>query len=412
VWLYSIWHIATPAFVLVYSFLKDANPPESVRLGSTASTIGWCAATVVCLVCGLTLLTTAGERFLPVVFVDSTHANASRLTTIATATVLIAAAALAMLWVRRRSVLDYWLMLVIGALISEQILTAALNSARFSLGFYAARAFSLVTSIFVLGLLLSEITRLYARLARANMLLERERENKLMNVQATIAAIAHEIRQPLSAMTTNASAAQRWLERTPPDQDKARASLEMIKNESLRVSGVFDSILALFGRVNQEQQPVDVNDIILSVTHSLEEPLNDYGVAVHLDLAAELPLIAGHSGQLREVIINLGNNALEAMRSTTSRSRVLHVRTELRDRDTIAVAIQDTGPGIDADKLAKIFDAFVTTKPLGTGLGLAICRAIVERHGGQLTASSDGKSGALFQLVLPIASIDKTARAK
>jgi len=254
----------------------------------------------------------------------------------------------------------------------------------------------------VLAALFAERRESEERLARSNMLLERERENKLMNVQAVIAAIAHEIRQPLAAITTNAGAAQRWLERTPPGQNEARAALDEIKNEGLRASEVFNGIRALFGKVDQERQAVDVNDIILSVTHSLEGQLNDHGVAVHRELAAELPLIAGHSGQLREVIFNLVNNALEAMRSTTNRSRVLHLRTELRDRDTITVEIQDSGPGIDPTKLAGIFGAFITTKTHGTGLGLAICHMIVERHGGQLTASSDGKSGALFRFILPI----------
>jgi signal transduction histidine kinase len=254
----------------------------------------------------------------------------------------------------------------------------------------------------VLAAVFAERRESEERLARSNMLLERERENKLMNVQSVIAAIAHEKRQPLAAITTNASAVQRWLERTPPDQDEARASLNQIKDESLRASEVFNGIRALFGKVDQERQAVDVNDIILSVKHSLEGQLNDHGVAVHRELAAELPLIAGHSGQLREVIFNLVTNALDAMRSTTNRSRVLHVRTELRDRDKIAVAIQDTGSGIDPTELAGIFGAFVTTKTQGTGLGLAICHMIVERHGGQLTASSDGESGALFQFILPI----------
>jgi signal transduction histidine kinase len=254
----------------------------------------------------------------------------------------------------------------------------------------------------VLAALFAERRESEERLARSNMLLERERENKLMNVQAVIAAVAHEVRQPLAVISINASAAQRWLERTAPNQDEARAALAGIKNESLRASEVFDDMRTLFGKGDWERQPVAVNDIILSVTRSLEGQLNDHEVVVHRELAADLPLIAGHSGQLREVIFNLVNNALEAMCSATGRSRVLKVRTELRDRDTIAVAIQDTGPGIDPDKLAGIFSAFVTTKTHGTGLGLAICHMIVERHGGQLTASSDGKSGALFRFILPI----------
>ena len=118
----------------------------------------------------------------------------------------------------------------------------------------------------------------------------------------------------------------------------------------------------------------------------------------------ELPLVDGHRGQLREVIFNLAHNAIEAMDSTTDRSRILRVTTQLHGPDAIAVAVEDTGPGIDPEKLDRIFTAFVTTKSQGMGLGLAICRMIVEQHGGQLTASSDGKNGALFQFVLPIAS--------
>ena len=81
---------------------------------------------------------------------------------------------------------------------------------------------------------------------------------------------------------------------------------------------------------------------------------------------------------------------------------MLQIKTELSGRDAIALAVQDSGPGVHPERLDNIFDAFVTTKPQGMGLGLAICRTIIERHGGQLTASSDGKSGALFKLVLPI----------
>jgi signal transduction histidine kinase len=139
--------------------------------------------------------------------------------------------------------------------------------------------------------------------------------------------------------------------------------------------------------------------------------LRDHGVAAYPELMAELPLIKGHRGQLQQVIFNLIKNAVGAMAITTDRRRVLHVRMELRGRQAIAVAIKDPGPGIDPNKLDEIFRAFVTTKPRGTGLGLAICRMIVEHHGGQLTALSDGKSGALFQFVLPIEFTENAAAA-
>jgi signal transduction histidine kinase len=106
------------------------------------------------------------------------------------------------------------------------------------------------------------------------------------------------------------------------------------------------------------------------------------------------------------VIFNLVRNATEAMDNVTDRNRVLQVTTALRDRETIAVAVEDSGPGIDPKRLDEIFNAFFTTKSQGTGLGLAICRMIIEHHGGQLIASSDGKNGALFQFVLPIDSAE------
>ena len=257
-------------------------------------------------------------------------------------------------------------------------------------------------SAYVLAALFAERREQEANLARANMLLEHEQGNKLMNIQAVIAVIAHELRQPLSAMTTNASAAQRWLARKPPDQDEANAALNEIKTEGHRVSEMFDGFRSLFGKVAQERRPVDINDIVLSAINSLEVQLKEHGVLVQRELTPELPLISGHSAQLREVVYNLVNNAVEAMRSTNNRSRVLRVRTERRDSDAITVAIQDSGPGIDPSRLGRMFGAFVTTRTHGTGLGLAICRIIVEQHGGKIAVSSD-ESGALFQFVLPIA---------
>ena len=263
---------------------------------------------------------------------------------------------------------------------------------------------------YILAALFAERRENEARLARANMMLERERDNKLMSAQALTGAIAHEVRQPLASIVSNASAALRWLERTPPDHDELRAALNRIQGESHRTSEVFDAIRALFRKGDQGRQRVDVNEIIGEVLQSLLGELKSHGIETRSDLGG-LPRVDGNRGQLREVIFNLVYNALEAMDTTTDQSRVLQVTTELRGRDAIAVTVSDSGPGIAPQKLDSIFTAFLTTKSHGMGLGLAICRMIVEQHGGQLTASSDGKSGALFQFVLPAAATDKTARA-
>jgi signal transduction histidine kinase len=240
-------------------------------------------------------------------------------------------------------------------------------------------------------------------------LLERERDNKLMSAQAIAGAIAHEVRQPLTGIVTNASAALRWLERNPPDHDKLRAALNRIQSNSHRTSEVFDAMRTLFRKGKEGRERIDFNEIIVEVLQSLRKELKEHEVETRTELT-ELPPVDGHKGQLRELIFNLVRNAVEAMDTTTDRSRVLRVSTELRGRDTIAIAVEDSGPGIDPQKLESIFTAFLTTKSHGMGLGLAICRVIVEQHGGQLTASSDGKSGTRFQFVLPTASTDKTAR--
>jgi signal transduction histidine kinase len=104
-------------------------------------------------------------------------------------------------------------------------------------------------------------------------------------------------------------------------------------------------------------------------------------------------------------------NAIEAMDGTTDRNRMLRVRSESSEHDRILVIVEDSGPGIDPKRLNGIFNAFVTTKPRGMGLGLAICRMIVEHHGGELTASSDGRTGTSFQFVLPIAPMHSNAAA-
>lgn len=274
-----------------------------------------------------------------------------------------------------------------------------------------AQAIILGTTIgaYVLAALFAERRKSELRLSHANMLLERERDNKLMNALAITAAIAHEIRQPLGAIMVNAGAALRFLERAPPDHNEAQAALKRIKSDSDDASEVFDTFRALFGKVDQRRQLINVNEIILEVLASFRGELQDHNVETHTELAPQLPLVNGHRNQLREVILNLVHNAVEAMDATTGRNRVLSVKTALRGQDAIIVSVKDSGPGIDPEQLNGIFGAFVTTKAHGTGLGLAICRMIIEHHDGQILASSDGKNGATFQFALPIGSTDKDA---
>ena len=257
-------------------------------------------------------------------------------------------------------------------------------------------------SAYLLAALFAQRRESAANLAHSNTMLERERDNKLLSAQALTAAIVHEVKQPLSAIALNGSAALRFLGKTPPELAEVRAALNDMISDTRRTSEVLEGIRALFGKSTQKREQVEVNELILGVLQSSRKELQDHGVETQLELASELPLVESHRRQLEEVIFNLVHNAIEAMDATTDRDRVLRVRTALNGDDAITVAVRDSGPGIDPKRLDSIFGAFFTTKPHGMGLGLAICRMIIEHHGGQLTASSDGKNGSLFQFVLPI----------
>jgi signal transduction histidine kinase len=300
-------------------------------------------------------------------------------------------------------VLDQWLTIAMGATAAELIMVSFFSGGRFDLGWYSLRLLGLVSSMIVLFGLLSETTRLYAKLAAALRTLQRERDNKLLSAQAATAAMAHQIRQPLTAISAYGGAALVYLEKVPPDLGTARDCIRSMIENCQHGSEAIEGIRILFRNRDEPGQPIELNGIITEAVQSCHDELTRGHVEVGLDLAPGLPTVRGHRAQLQEAVANLINNAIEAMGSINDQGlRLLKLKTEWRDLAEVSVEIQDTGPGIDPQRLGRIFDSFATTKPRGTGLGLAICRMIVEHHGGRLTAASDGNRGAVFRLVLPI----------
>jgi signal transduction histidine kinase len=402
-WLHVVWHLVFPASVIAYAWMRNREDTGStLTLGRAPkaaifSSVAVVTGSVVALTCGII----AADKYLPPLFLD-TRAFTPLAVYTGWFTAVTCVVAFLWLWKGEHSVLDRWVMVAIFATLLEMIMLTFIRE-RFTIGWYCVRFFGVTTATVVLIALLTETSQLYARLAVALRTLERDRDNKLINVQAVVAAIAHEVRQPLTGITAGGGAARRFLERNPPDVARARVSLEMVVNAAHHVSQILDGIRALFGKGGEGQGSVDLNQIVLDVMQSMRVEFRTQLVAIQTDLTAKLPLVTGHEGQLREVVTNLFQNALEAMRETPDRTRLLKVSTALHNRREVVLTVEDTGPGIKPERLAGIFGAFVTTKAHGTGLGLAICRMIIEHHGGQLTASSDGVSGALFQFVLPIA---------
>ncbi len=399
-WLYIFWHLGFPAGLLAYALLKDRKDtvPGPIRW-----IIGCTVASTIALVVGLVLIAIVGEPFLPSFFADAIHL--SPIGVYAPKVVLLfCIVALAVLWTRRRSVLDLWLMVVTCSLIGELAVTAI----RFSLGFYASRTFSLATSTIVLIILLVETARLYARLAHSNILLQRERDNKLMNLEAAVAAISHELKQPLSALMLKSSTALVFLDRNPPNYAKVRAALNQIVTQVHRASAVFNNIRELFKTTRDDRFPISVNEVVLETLDLMRDDLVQHNITFRTRLMPAAQPILAHRGQLQEVLLNLIRNGIDAMDVIKDRPRVLQLTTKGCGDNSIAIAVEDTGPGIEPEKVNAIFDAFVTTKPHGMGLGLALCRMIIERHGGQLVVTPSDKGG-VFQIILPIAPASKPA---
>jgi signal transduction histidine kinase len=400
-WIYFFWHFGFPLALLAYVWLKE-RPSSYLRQVSPRFAIGGAVAIVIGLLCGLTWFATAKVGLLPRLFVDIINMTPT-LFWVGVLNTLLNVLALGLLWQRRRSVLDQWLMVVIVALIAESLLVSVFETSRFSLGFYAGRVFTLVTSIIVLVVLIAETARLDARLVRSNMMLRRERDNKLMTLAAMSASISHEVRQPLMAIATNGGTALQFLGHAPPDFGEVRSALEAILDDCHHASRVFDSVGGLFKADDQRHESVDVNEIALAVLAALQDDLKGHRVTASAELAAALPQVLGHRGQLQEVLINLVSNAIEAMDSIKEGGRVLHVRTGRNGAHEISVTVEDSGPGIGPQNSPNLFDPFVTTKPQGMGLGLAVCHTIIERHGGRISAqTSEEQGGARFQFTLPI----------
>jgi len=256
-------------------------------------------------------------------------------------------------------------------------------------------------SAYILAALFAERRESEARLASSNTMLERERSNKLMNLEAMAASISHEVRQPLTGVTLNSSALLRYLRDTPPKLEKARSAAEKAIAAGHRISQILDDIRNLFGTTERASGPVSMNDLALEALSALDGELKNHNIVTHTHLKPELPPIMGHNGQLQQVIVNLIQNAIDAMDSVDSDRRVLQLRTEHNGGNAISITIEDTGPGIDPNKTDNVFDAFFTTKSHGLGLGLAICRMIIEHHDGKLSVSSANPHGAIFRINLP-----------
>ena len=264
-----------------------------------------------------------------------------------------------------------------------------------------ALAFAL-QSLLVFSLLYEDRRRRRAEVESAQLRSELAQLDRMATAGELTASIAHEIRQPLAAIVAFGTAGLRWLEREKPDLAEARKALHSIVNEGHRADEVITNVRAMFKKDERPATTINVNRLVRKVLALSANEITSNDISLQLQLHHSAPfLVRGNEVQLQQVLLNLISNAVEAMKPVSERPRVLTIACEPVGLDTVVIAVQDTGEGIDPHELARVFEPFVTTKPTGMGLGLAICRSIVESHKGRLTAAPGVPHGTVFRVVLP-----------
>lgn len=219
----------------------------------------------------------------------------------------------------------------------------------------------------------------------------------------TVAAIAHELNQPLSAVSTYAEAALRLLNAGNPQPDRLRHALEGSAAQAQRAGRVVRELLAFVRHGDVHTEPVDVNEAVRAALARLQADHHN-GFQARLDLEPGLRPVRANRLQVEKVLLNLISNGVEAMNDAGVHSRAITVAVRTgADRGMAQVTVMDSGPGVDAQIMHRIFEPFFTTKPKGLGMGLAISRAMIEAQGGQLWVDSEPGAGASFHITLPFA---------
>jgi C4-dicarboxylate-specific signal transduction histidine kinase len=182
---------------------------------------------------------------------------------------------------------------------------------------------------------------------------------------------------------------------------EVREALACAVKDTDRTGTVVGRIRALMQKTPTRTDSVDLNEALREVLELIHGEALKHGVSVRTQLADCLPLIQGDRIQLQQVVLNLILNAVQAMVAVADRTRELLITTSQPEHNAVCLGVRDTGPGLSAETLPRLFEPFYTTKPDGMGMGLSICRSIIEAHDGRLWANRCEPRGALFQFTIP-----------
>lgn len=400
-WMYVLWHMMFPACILVYALAKDTIANNRPLGNSPRINIMITVSSVLAIVAVSTWLATTKTEYLPIFYSSASNVQTPLGNQINLALWLWGASVLGVLFVRRRTILDLWLIVTLLACMPNFLVATIGSSVRFTLGWYAARGFVLFSSCVLLTVLIIETMFLYSRLASAITLQRRERTNRLLTADAVSGAIAHELNFPLGAIALNANTALRQLQAVPPKLDELVDILSDIENESYRAGTVISNIRDLTRKADNEHSVTSSPDAARLALKLLDHDLQINGVSVTTDFPSSLPKVGIAGTALQQVLLNLVRNAIDSMSTCSPGTRRLRLDARFDGRSTVLMSVQDSGPGIMVADRERIFDPFFTTKPDGMGLGLAISASLLQRSAGKLRLVRSEADGSVFELAIP-----------
>jgi signal transduction histidine kinase len=258
--------------------------------------------------------------------------------------------------------------------------------------------------VFLLIWLIKRRTRAQQLLERQIALKEISHLNRVASMGHMAASLAHELAQPLTAILGNAQAAERLVSRPSPDIEEIRAALIDIREDDKRARAVLENMRAIFKKEAIARHEVDLNEIATSVSRLVRKDALLRGVELRLMLSANTPKVLADEVPLQQIILNLINNGMDAMRDLPADGRVLTVTTGVgADVNYGMILVEDNGPGISEQDKMKVFVPFFTTKSEGLGMGLSICRSILDSLGGRISFDNRPEGGSVFRVELPLA---------
>jgi len=259
-----------------------------------------------------------------------------------------------------------------------------------------------LTLLFLFATLAISAFNAYAGGRRVTESRERFARDSRQHMTELTTSIAHQINQPLAAITAYAGAAQRWVAGDAPNMSDVSDALRKIGEQANRASQVIGRVRAFLRGNAARRSPVRMRGIIQDVVAELADKARQNAVTIRDVVPVDLPPVEGDAGQLRQVVLSLADNAIDAMTDVGGRERLLEIECRLPDGDTLEISVRDSGGGIAETDKNRVFDVFNTTKPGALGMGLAISRSIVEGHGGRLWLTLNEGYGVTVHMTLPV----------